>query len=79
MASIVQHTINIECYSGIKWASHSQQRNLRNLQKKEKFNKVYDSDGEPGPFCGMEDLEDTQDFDKYALPDVLPPDSGKIL
>ena len=25
----------------------------------------------------MEDLEDTQDFDGYALPDILPPDAGK--
>ena len=25
----------------------------------------------------MEDLEDTQDFDEYALPDVSPPDAGK--
>ena len=25
----------------------------------------------------MEDHEDTQDFDEYALPDILPPDSGK--
>ena len=26
----------------------------------------------------MEDLEDTQDFDDYALPDVSPPDAGKF-
>ena len=42
------------------------------------FNKVYSSDGEPGPFCDMEDLENTQDFDDYVLPDVSPPDAGKI-
>ena len=26
----------------------------------------------------MEDLEDTQYFDEYALPDVFPPDAGKF-
>ena len=25
----------------------------------------------------MEDLEDTQDFDEYALPDVVPLDAGE--
>ena len=25
----------------------------------------------------MEDLEDNQDFDEYAIPDVCPPDAGK--
>ena len=40
------------------------------------FNRVYDSDGESGPFCDMEDPEATQDFYEYALPDVLTPDSG---
>ena len=46
-------------------------------KKENRFNKVYDSDGEPGPFCYMEDLEDTQYFYEYNLPDVFPPDSGK--
>ena len=27
----------------------------------------------PGPFCYMDDLEDTQLFYEYALPDILPP------
>ena len=35
------------------------------------FNKIYDSGGEPGSFCDMEDLEDTQDFYEYALPDFV--------
>ena len=26
----------------------------------------------------MKDLENTQDFYEYALPDVSPPDSGKL-
>ena len=33
--------------------------------------------GGPGPLCDMEDLEDTQYFDEYALPNILPPDPGK--
>ena len=78
MSSIIQHTIKIKFYSGIKCTSRYQQRNLRNLRKKEdRLNKVYDSDGEPGPFCDMEDLQGTQDFYEYALNDVLPPDAGK--
>ena len=40
---------------------------------------MYDSDGEPGPFCDMVDLEDTQDFDEYNLPDVFPLMLAKIL
>ena len=42
------------------------------------MNKIYDSDGEPGPFCDMEDPEDTQYFYKYARPDVFLPGAGKI-
>ena len=30
-------------------------------------------------FCDMEDLEDTQDFYEYAIPDVFTPDAGKFL
>ena len=41
------------------------------------FNKFYNSDGGPGLFCDMEDHEDTQDFDEYALTDVNPPGAGK--
>ena len=44
----------------------------------DRFNEVYDSDGKPGPFCDMEDLEYTQEFDEYALPDFLSPGDGKI-
>ena len=73
MASIVQHTIKIKCYSGIKCTSQSQQTNLSNLQKKEdRLDKVYYSDGESGTFCDMEDLKYTQDCFECALPDVLP-------
>ena len=58
--------------------SQSQQRNIHHLQKKEdRFNNVYNSDGEPGPFSDMEDIEDTKYFDEYALLDVPPPNSGK--
>ena len=79
MTSRVEHTIKIKCYSVIKFAYQSQQRNLHKWpKKKDRFNKVYDSDGGPGPFCDMEDLEDTQYFDDYALPDVSPPGAGKI-
>ena len=46
-------------------------------KKEDKLNKVYDSDGEPGPFFDLEDLEDTQDFYDYVLPDVFTPDAGK--
>ena len=42
------------------------------------FSKVYNSDGEPEHFYDMEDIEDTQDFDEYALSDVPPPDSGNV-
>ena len=47
-------------------------------KKEHRFNKVYDSDGELGPLCDMEDLEDTQDLDEYNLPDVFPPDAGNF-
>ena len=49
-----------------------------NFKKEEdEFNKVHHSDGEPGPFYDIEDLEDTQYFDEYALTNVFPLDSGK--
>ena len=80
MVSRVQNTIKINFYSGIKCDSQSQQRNLSKLQKNEdRFNKVYDSYGETGPLCDMEDIEYTQDFDEYALPDAPPPDAGNFL
>ena len=51
--------------------------NLLNLNYRyNRLNKFYDSYGEPGTFCGMEDIEDTQDFYEYALPDVFTPDAG---
>ena len=34
-------------------ASQYQQRNLLKLKKEDRFNKVYDSDGEPGHFCDI--------------------------
>ena len=46
-------------------------------RKDDRFNKVYDSDVEPGLLCDMEDIEDTQYYDDYALPDVPPPDAEK--
>ena len=57
MVSSVQHTIKIKFYSGIKCTSQSQQMNLCKFKKKGRLNKVYDSYGETGPFCDMEDLE----------------------
>ena len=63
MAQRVQHTTKIQCYSGIKFNSQSQQSNLHYLHKiNDKFKEVYDSHGEPGPFCAMGYLEDTEDF-----------------
>ena len=41
------------------------------------LNKFYNSDGEPGHFCDMENIEDTQYFDDYALPDVFPHDADQ--
>ena len=41
------------------------------------LNKFYDSDREPGPLYDMEDVEDTQYFYEYNLPDVFRPDTGK--
>ena len=51
----------------------------KNLKIEDRFNKFYNSDGEPGTFYDMEDPEDTQDFEEYALSDVFSPDAGKIL
>ena len=51
---------------------------LLNYKKEDRFNKVYNSDGETGPLCDMKDLEDTQDFYEYALPYASLPDSGKL-
>ena len=51
---------------------------LVNDKKEDRFNKVYGSDGEPGSFCDMEDHEDTKYFHDYTLPNVFPPDDGRI-
>ena len=32
----------------------------------------------PGTFFDIEDLEDTQDFFEYALPDIFTPNASKI-
>ena len=59
--------------NAIKETTKIQQSNLRKLPKKDvRLNTFYDSDGEPGPFCDMKYLEDTQYFDEYALPDIFP-------
>ena len=52
-------------------------RTFKVYKKEDRFNKVYDSDGEPGPFCDMEYLEDNKYFVEYALPDAPPHDAGK--
>ena len=77
MVSRVQYTIKIKFYSGIKFTYQSQQRNLNKLKKQDSFNKIYNGDGEPGTFCDMEDIADTQYFDEYALPDFFLLDTGK--
>ena len=46
-------------------------------KKEDRLNKIYDSDGETGPFWDMKYLEDTQDFYEYGLPDIFTPDYGK--
>ena len=46
-------------------------------KKEDRFNKVYGGDGVPVPLFDMEDIEDTQLFDEYALPDAPPPDAGQ--
>ena len=45
--------------------------------KKDRFKKVYESNGELVPFFDMEHLRDTQYCDKYALPDFYVLDSGR--
>ena len=48
------------------------QRNLGKLsQMEDKFNEGYDSDGEAGPFCSIEDIEGPQDFDEEPLKTTL--------
>ena len=32
----------------------------------------------PGPFCDMKDIEYTQYFYEYDLPDVFTPDAGNV-
>ena len=41
-------------------------------KKEDIFNKIYDSDREPGTLFDTENIEDTQYFDEYNLPDVSP-------
>ena len=78
MAQTVQHTIKGKGPSIIKSTSQYQQRNLHNLQKiKDSFDEGYYSDGEPGPFFDMEDIEGTQYFYEDALPDVFPLGAGE--
>ena len=63
MAQSVFHIIKVKGSSSIKCNSQSQQSNLHYLHKiNDKFKEVYDSHGEPGPFCAMGYLEDTEDF-----------------
>ena len=54
------------------------QRNLGKLsQMEDKFNEGYDSDGEAGPFCSIEDIEGPQDFDEEPLKTTLASVSAK--
>ena len=67
-----------KCSSIIERTSQYQQSNLHHLQKtQDSFNEGYDTDGEPGPLCDVEDIEDNQDFDQDALPDIFPLDAGE--
>ena len=55
-----------------------QQRNLSHLQKREdRFNEGYNSYGEPGPLCDVENIEDNKDFDEEVLPAIAPLVSGE--
>ena len=50
-------------------------KGLSNLQKMEgRFDEVYSIYGVLGNFYYMEDIEDTQYFDEYNLPDIVPSD-----
>ena len=40
--------------------SASKKEPLSITKIEDRFNMVYDSDGEPGPFYNIEDIEDTQ-------------------
>ena len=51
-------------------------RTFVDYKKKDKFSKVYNGNGGLGPFRDMGDLEDTQYFYEYSLPDFFPPDDG---
>ena len=44
---------------------------------KDRFDEGYGSDGGPGPFFKMEDLEDTQDYYKGNISDFVPLYSGE--
>ena len=45
MAHSVQHTMKGKGPSSIKFTSRYKQKNLHNLQKKDRFDEGYDSDG----------------------------------
>ena len=47
---------------------HIRHRNLHKIEVKS--NVCYGSDGELGPFCGVEVLEFTQYFDECAIPEI---------
>ena len=72
----MQHTIKIKFNPLINVPLSLNKEILINYKKEDRFNRDYGSDGEPGPFCDMEYIEDTQYSDDYALPKVLPPSAG---
>ena len=79
MASRVQHTIKYNVTLVLNVPLSLNKGTLVNYKKKDGFNKVYDSDREPGPFYDMEYFEDTQDSYEYALPVFSLPDAGIFL
>ena len=78
MALIVQHTVKNKFTPILNVSISINEGTFLIYKKEDRFNKVYDSDGRPGILCDMEDLEDTQYFDDYYLPDVPPTNAGKF-
>ena len=55
-------------------------RNLHQIEGLEKkFELGYDSDGEAGPFCRLEDIEGEQIFDEDDLPEKTQDEEGTVV
>ena len=79
MAPSVQHTITIKRYPRIKYTSRSQQSNLRNLQKK-RMGSISSKIVMGNQYISgiYKILNILNIFYEDNLPDVVPPDAGKI-